>query len=97
LIVALNPPFFKEFWKEVEKMSNRSRLPRPAWAIEVLKKLVDLDMNQRELAAALGRDYTITSNVLSGYRMAPHIKDEILVYVGLPELRDENREFEKQE
>lgn len=53
----------------------------PAWAKEVRKAMVDLDMNVKELAEGLGRNRSNVSRVLSGGMMNDTLKEDIISFI----------------
>ncbi len=53
----------------------------PAWAKEVRKTMIDLDMSVKELAEGVGRDRTNVSRVLNGALMNDTLKRDIISFI----------------
>lgn len=53
----------------------------PAWAKEVRKTMIDLDMSVAELADGLGRDRSNVSRVLTGSQMNNTMKEDIISFI----------------
>jgi DNA transposition AAA+ family ATPase len=53
----------------------------PAWAKEVRKAMVDLDMSVTDLAKGVGRDRPSVSRVLTGGMMNDTMKEDIISFI----------------
>ncbi len=53
----------------------------PAWAKDVRKTMIDLDMSVKELAEGVGRDRTNVSRVLNGALMNDTLKRDIISFI----------------
>jgi predicted transcriptional regulator len=53
----------------------------PAWAKEVRKTMIDLDMSVTELADGLDRDRSNVSRVLTGGLMNNTLKEDIISFI----------------
>lgn len=53
----------------------------PAWAKDVRKAMIDLDITQTELACGINRDRTNISKVLTGKLNSINLQKEIMDYI----------------
>ena len=53
----------------------------PAWAKEVRKTMIDLDMSVKELGEGLARDRSNVSRVLNGGLMNDTLKGDIISFI----------------
>ena len=60
---------------------KRGKQPRPDWAVEVEKSLVDLGLNKTELAEMLDCNYSHLVCILSGSRISPATQERIIVKI----------------
>lgn len=56
---------------------------KPEWARTAEKKLIDLGMNKKELAAELHVNHIQLCNVMSGYINSEPIRGKICAYLGI--------------
>ena len=57
---------------------KRGEQPKPDWAIEVEKSLVELGMTKTDLAEALNVNYQHMVCVISGSRVSPKTQEKII-------------------
>lgn len=56
-----------------------------AWNITAKKKLIDLNMSRRELAAATHTNYSVLCSVLNGNVIRNDVKNKICIYLDINE------------
>ena len=56
---------------------------KPEWAKIAEKKLIDLEMNKKELAVELQVNHIQLCNVMSGYINSEPIRSKICAYLGI--------------
>lgn len=73
----------REDRKGVRGTRKQTAYTSPPWAKRVKKMLVDRDMTQKELAAALHCSYGALCQALSGQSIYPNIQEKAERYLGI--------------
>lgn len=71
----------------MEHQPEQMRKTSPLFTVQVKKRLIDLNMTQRELAAQIGINENYLSDVLNGRRSGKKYKPSIILQLGLEDSR----------
>ena len=78
------------FKSRYKRRGKRGEQPKPDWAVEVEKTLIDLGMTKTDLAEIIDINYTFLVCLLSGSRISP--KTQNMVQNRIMELKEAKRQ-----
>jgi plasmid maintenance system antidote protein VapI len=81
----------RQNFKKGDVLMEKAPIRNRAYGKEVQKRLIELDMNQKELALRVGIDPKRMSDIIRGVYAGWKHRDKIAKVLGLPQMENELR------